>query len=260
MNVYKYVNRGDSALSIGAINIPPKGSYTSYTVVDALDRLDGVLVDKYLNQVSRSDPKEFNYYRPVISNAKGDGIQLNGDNPKFGWHDALSFITIDLGAASNKPTFSTFIGTVKKYQFVVGDESYHNYHIPHDYLPGSDLYIHVHWATNATNVLNGTTTWNFEATYSKGYAQGTFNTPVNVQVVGVATETSPFTHYISEVLLSGVETPGLLDTNLIEADGILLVRTSLINHTLDTNPFMLFCDMHYQSTGIPTINRNHPFW
>lgn len=260
MDSYKYVNRTDSSLSVGQITIPPRGEYVSITTVEELDKLDGILVNKYINQVSRSDPKEFNYYRPVISHNKGDGIQLNGNNPQFGWHDLLSFITIDIGAASNKPTFTTFIGTLKKYRFAIGDESYHNFHLPHDYLPGSDIYIHVHWAVNAPNVLNGTTEWNFEATYSKGYTQAQFNTPINVPVIGVGTVTTPYTHYITEVRLSGTDEPSLLNTQNLETDGIILVRTSLTNHTLGVDPFMMFCDLHYQSTNLATINRNHNFW
>lgn len=261
MDIYRYVNRTNHVITTTNYTIPIAGEYVSYNApVAELDRIDGTLVDKYKNLVPRQDPSEFNYYHPVISSEKGDGVLLNIDDPKAGWHDLLSATTVDRDNASKMPDFNAFVGSIKKYQFAVGDESFHNYHLPHDYLPGSDIYIHVHWAHTSVLVTGGSTTWNFEASYSKGYNQGQFNTPVNVQVTQDVVVT-PLTHQIAEIKLS---IPGgsasQLDSNLLETDGLILVRTSLVSNTIGVNPFMLFCDLHYQSTGIPTKNRNYNFW
>lgn len=70
-------------------------------------------------------------------------------------------------------------------------------------------------------------------------------------------------HYISEVKLSTVGgSASTLDTNLLEPDGLIPVRTSLLANPISpsTDPFMLFCDIHYQTTGVPTKNRNYEFW
>lgn len=261
MDVYRYVNRTNHVITTTNYTIPIAGEYISYNApVAELDRLDGTLVDKYKNLVPRQDPSEFNYYHPVVSNEKGDGLLLDINSPTAGWHDLLSATTVDRDNASSMPNFAVLVGGIKKYQFDVNDESFHNFHLPHDYLPGSDIYIHVHWTHNSGAVTSGSTTWNFEATYAKGYSQSQFNAPVNLQVTQ-AVVTTPLTHQIAEIKLS---TPGgsasQLNSNLLETDGLILVRTSLVSNTMGVAPFMLFCDVHYQSTGIPTKNRNYNFW
>lgn len=257
---YRYVNRTANVVSVDGYTIEPFGEYRSETPVLVLDKLDGILVDLYVSSRERDVRVQYNSYNPVISHAKEDGIKLNTDNPQFGWHDLTSPITIDLGAASGKPTFADFVGTIKRYQFKVGDSTYHNFHIPHDYVPGSNLHIHVHWAHNSSSVTGGSTTWQFEATYAKGYNQASFTSPVTTTVTQTAILT-PLTHQIAEVQLS---TPGgaanMLDSDQIETDGLLVVHTSLLSNSIGVDPFMIFCDVHYQSNGRPTKNRNFDFW
>lgn len=260
MDVYKYVNKSNTTITVGAITIAPYGEYISNTTVAELDKIDGTLLDKYFNQQARQDPAEFNYYRPVISNTKGDGIQLDITSPTFGWHDLLSPTIIYEGASSNKPNFNVLVGGIRKYQFLVNDESFHEFHIPHDYLPGSDLYIHVHWTHNSGASPTGSTTWQFESTYAKGYSQQAFSSTklltVNQSIVSTA-----LTHHIAEVKFStSGGTASTLNSLDIETDGLILTRTSLISNTTGVNPFMLFCDVHYQTTGIATKNRNYNFW
>lgn len=261
MDIYRYINRTNQLVTTTNYTIPIGGEYISYNYpVAELDRLDGTLVDKYKNMAPRQDPGEFNYYNPVVSSEKGDGLLLNIQDPKSGWHDLLSSTTVDRDNASKMPDFAIFTGSIKKYQFAINDESFHSYHLPHDYLPGSNIYIHVHWTHNSALVTGGSTTWNFEVSYAKGYNQSTFNTPVNLTVTQAVVNT-PLTHQIAETQLSisgGSATQ--LDSDLLETDGLILVKTSLIGNTTGTAPFMLFCDIHYQSTGIPTKNKNYNFW
>lgn len=257
---YRYVNRTGSPININGYYIEPYGEYRSETPVLVLDKLDGILVDLYVSGREKAVRVEYNSYNPVMSHFKGDGIKLNTEDPVFGWHDLVSPITIDTGAATGKPTFATLVGNIKKYQFKVGDSTYHSFHLPHDYLPGSDLYIHVHWTHNSQIVTGGSTTWSFEATYAKGYNQAQFNTPSTVSATQTVINT-PLTHQIAEVQLSSVSgIGGKLDSNNIETDGLLFVRTNLTDSTIGVDPFMMFCDIHYQSTGRPTKNRNHDFW
>lgn len=261
-DVYKYLNRTSNTITIGQYTIAPQQGVLSNSPIRELDRVDGTLVDVFVNQEPRSpqNPAEFNYYQPIISNEKGDGIKLDIINPVFGWHDLLSPTTIYEGAASNKPTFNTLVGGIRKYQFVVNDESFHEFHIPHDYAPGTDMYIHVHWTHNSGSVTGGSTTWGFEHTYAKGYSQMTFGTTKTISVTQAAA-TAALTHHIAEVKLtvtSGSATQQ--NSDLIETDGLLLVRTYLQANTTGVNPFMMFCDLHYQSTNLATKNKNFNFW
>lgn len=260
-DVYKYVNRTNATLTVGVYVIEPYDSVTLEFADDFLDRVDGTLLDKYKNGEARQDPSEFNYYQPVLSSEKYDGIKLNIGDPQFGWHDLLSPTTPYTGPANESPTFTEFVTDIHAYQFKVGDKSYHQFHIPHDYAPGTDLYIHVHWLQTSGLVQpNSVVTWEFASTYAKGYQQQMFSQPKLLQVSQTANQT-PLIHHISETKLTiaGGDTTHL-DTNQIETDGLIVVRTKLHANGMPVNPFMLFCDVHYQSTGIPTKNKNYNFW
>lgn len=260
MNFHKYVNRTGNTIVIGNYTIPPYDGIVSPVTIPDLDKMDGILVDKYVDGVAILDTIEYNYNHPVVSPAKGDGLLLDRHAPASGWHDLLSATTVDRDNASSMPTFAVLTGSIKKYQFDVGDETFHHFHMPHDYLPGSDMYIHVHWTHNSGALTGGSTTWQFEITYAKGYAQGQFNTPKIITVTQDVV-TTPLTHQIAEIKFSipnGDATH--IDSNLLETDGLILVKASLISNSIGANPFMMFCDCHYQSTNIPTKNRNFNFW
>lgn len=262
MNIYKYVNRTAQTLAVGSITILPYGEYLSTSTVAELDNLDGVLVDKYLNQVAVNTTADFNSNSPVISNSIDGGIRLDITNPTYGWHDLLSPTIIYSGAASNKPSFDTFRGNIRQYSFVVNDESFHHFHLPHDYKMGTDLYIHAHWTHAASDVTSGSVTWEFEATYSKGYDRANWPLPITLPVTQTA-PTSAYRHMIAEIPLSSAGgVGGKLVTEDLETDGVVEVRLKLASNTINGTPriFMNYCDIHYQTTGVPTKNRNYNFW
>lgn len=257
MDIYRYVNRRNYSITVGGITIPASGEHISYNqTVPALDRVDGVLVDKHFNGAFRQEPVEFNYYQPVVSNTKGDGIKLNSENPQFGWYDLLSPTTIYEGASANKPNFEVFVGTIRAYQFAIGDESFHEFHIPHDYVPGTDVWIHAHWTYNGPVVTGGSVTWQWDASMAPGYGMGVYNEPISVSTTQAAPLVS-LTHMIASVKLSSIGgSGGLLNTNLIEPDTLIKTRLTLAANTMTDakKPFMSFSDMHYQSSNIATKN------
>lgn len=260
MDIYKYVNKTNSALTIGQISILPYGEYITSSTSTVLDKLEGILVDKYLNGTAITNKVDFNSDSPVVSNLSDGGIRLDISNPTYGWYDLLSPTVVYSGAATNKPVFNVLVGSVKDYQFILNDESSHEFHMPHDYLLGSDMYIHVHWTHNSSSVTTGSVTWQFDATYARGYSRGIFNTPIVITVDQNA-PTTALTHMIAETKLSAIAgAGGLLDTNLLEPDGIIKLRLKLIANTCGANPFVHFCDAHYQTTGLPTKNRNYDFY
>lgn len=258
---YRYVNRTNQSITIGDIVLTPYGGYGSNSSVPALDALDGVLVDKYINGTASVNLVEYNSTHPVVSQVKGHGLKLGIDNPTFGWHDMLSPTMIYEGAAAHKPTFEVLVGNIRAYQFSELDESFHNFHILHDYVPNSEMYIHVHWTQATIPSTAGNLTWEFEVSYAKGYDQQGFTSPTKVITVQQPSVTSARLHKIAETKLATPSgTGGLLDSEQIETDGLILVRTRLLTNTSNVDPHMLFCDIHYQSTGIPTKNKNFNFW
>jgi hypothetical protein len=82
-----------------------------------------------------------------------------------------------------------------------------------------------------------------------------------------AASTDQYQHMICEALAS---TPGgaanLLDTNLLEPDGMLFGRIFMFSNDLTVSEgdpdcvFLHEVDIHYQSTGVSTLNRQPDFY
>lgn len=258
--MYRYISKSANPIVVDGITILPFADYVSSTPVPVLDRLDGILLHKRLNEVDVVHAVEFNSENPTVNNSQTAGIKLDISDPVFGWMDLLSPTNTYAGAASNKPTYNILVGGIREYQFILNDETFHQFHLPHDYVMGSNLYIHAHWTHNSGSVVGGSVTWQFEVTYARGYSRGVYPATKLLTVTQDAS-TVALTHMIAETILS---VPGgssiALDSSLIEPDGLVQVRTSLIANSCGANPFLTFCDIHYQSTGIPTKNRNYDFW
>lgn len=195
------------------------------------------------------------------------GLQLSGSSETdFGWHDLIGHlynVSTDLNAAE----YTSYRGGIRAFQFDETDEAFVNFHMPHDYLLGSDIFMHVHWSHNSSTITGGTVTWGFEVMYAKGFDQAAFNIPV-ITTVAQTGSTIPYRHMIAETpsSVAGGSAGVLLDSNLLEVDGIFQVRVFLDSNDLETSdastpkPFAHFVDVHYQSTGLPTINKAPDFW
>ena len=198
----------------------------------------------------------------IFPNTKGVGIKISGTTSDFGWHDIIGNVTAGQGTSS----YQNYIGNIKQAQFSEGEDAYIGFHIPHDYLPNSPIYIHAHWSHNSSVVTGGTVTWGFETIYAKGHNQSAFDLPVII-TVAQAVSIIPYQHLIAETVASTVGgSPVLLDTSNIEVDGIIQTRLYLDSNDIQTSnasivkPFVHFVDIHYQSTGLPTKNRAPNFW
>jgi hypothetical protein len=260
MSYIRYVNKFDYMLVLGEYVIGPSDHYLAEESIPLLDSYDGILLDKYVNGVSILDTVEYNSRKVVVSSEPGAGVYMDTTNPRYGWHDLLGEIKTDRDNSANMPTFSVFAGGIKQYKFDVGDEAFINFHMPHDYAPGTDLFIHGHWSHLGDSPA-GDITFGFEVSYAKGYSRESFDTST-VTLSGQASMTfAARTHQISEFQLSNEGgTGGLLDTNRIEPDGVLLVRCFLSANTSGVDPFLHYVDLHYQTTGVPTKNRSYNFW
>ena len=273
----------------------------------------------------------------VLPKTTGVGLQVDTVNPTFGWKDLLGVIQTRQSGGT-VPAFSAYIGNIWQYSFGTGAgvvEIFNEYHMPHDFLPNSDMFVHSHWSTIVAPT--GDINWLFEVSYAKGYDQMNFITPVVIPVT--QTSTQAFRHMIAETQLSatggviasainvsitsgsatltaasalftagdigrtvritGAGVAGadldttisaftsttqvtlantalttvttlpnykarVLDSSLLEIDGIILVRTwrdaSRTADTLNVAPFVHYVDCHYQSAQIATKNKNYPFY
>lgn len=202
----------------------------------------------------------------VIDKSSGAGIKVDTTTPTYGWRDMEGIVIPDQQGA-NAPTLAAFIGgSVRRYFFSATDKVDCEFHIPHDYVPGTDLYLHYHWSHNGTSI-SGTQAVTMAYTYSKGHNQpGWIYTAEKSTVISDSIASiiafPRHGHFISEAQIStsgGSATQ--LDTDAIEVDGVLAV--SLTQTTIPTisggspnEPCIFMIDLHYQSSNIGTKNKS----
>ena len=188
----------------------------------------------------------------IMTVDSGEGFRLGTEvSSDFGWRDLEGAIDVK-GVGLNDPDWAQ-IGTTDffDYQFLLNDEAWFNYHVPHDWVPNSPFYMHAHWLTDGTSTA--TVKWEWTLAYADGYNTAAFPlaTPTVVTVEQAASGTL-YQHMISEVLVTGFAPV---------VDGIIKSRVRRITNGGTDNTdavFLQTCDLHYQSTGLPTKNRNGP--
>lgn len=204
----------------------------------------------------------------ILPKTSGKGIKIDLGTPTFGWRDIIGDISPKVSQV-NAATFAVFRGG-QYYAWFYGEGDLCNmvFHIPHDYLPSSDLFLHLHWAHNGT-AISGSLVINLGITYSKGHNQAIFPTEISptltVSTPNIAT-IPQYRHRIDEIQISS-STPSAtqFDSSLIEVDGLVLVGfvvTTIPTITGgNTNlPAFLTFDMHYQSTNVGTKQKAPPFY
>jgi hypothetical protein len=219
----------------------------------------------------------------VMSGTSGEGVKVDPANPTYGWRDITGAIETRPaagGGASALPDFVAYRGNIFQYRFgtVAPDNHLHEafsvFHMPHDWVPGSDLYIHVHWSqiavdTGGTAGVPGVAKWYFDISYADGHGTpgGTadpFNAPITVSVTQQGS-TTQYGHMIAEVqFTNNGGTGGLIDSATLQVDGLIQVRLyrdpADVADTLNQNTFVHFLDLHYQSNNMSTKNKAPSFY
>jgi hypothetical protein len=197
----------------------------------------------------------------ILPKTSGYGIKVDNTTPTFGWNDLLGPINIR-GTGANDPAWNVFRTNIRAYQFSVNDEVWITYHMPHDWVPGTDMYLHTHWAHNSATVTSGAVTFGADITFAKGFNQQAFPATKNITWSQTAS-TTQYQHMVAETQITvagGSATQ--LDTNTLEVDGLILVRLYVSANTVNgtPEPFIFTSDIHYQSSGIATKNRSPSFY
>lgn len=194
------------------------------------------------------------------TNVLRNDTEVNNFDGKYGWQDLRgSILGSHLGQGSNSPTWTVLQNGVYGYTFAESgtNEAWINFHLPHDYVPGTEIHVHVHWLPTNTNT--GVTRWGFEYTLAKGYSQAVFPSTSTIYLEQAASGTA-LTHQIIETTVGN----GIPSTNL-EPDVIIMARVfrdgSHVNDTYYASAFCVEFDLHYQSTlDRTTKNKNFPFF
>lgn len=191
----------------------------------------------------------------VVPKASTAGIKVDNTAPTFGFADLLGD-QFSRNTGATKPTLATYNGDIRAWQFGAGKEAYLSFHIPHDYVLGTEIFCHIHWSHDSTTVTGGTLTFKVSSVYAKGHGQAAFqSTPAVGTFTGTAS-TTQYMHIISETSYSSSTPTGLqLDTDLLEPDGVIEMTFKMdVNNITSSaavpNPFIHYVDIHYQTTGL----------
>lgn len=186
-----------------------------------------------------------------------------------GWKDLIGDVN-PKSQGAGRPTLGTFRGDIRWFHYTAGDDGDIVFHMPHDWCPGTDLFLHVHWAHNGTNI-SGTFDMRTHVTFAKGFQQGDdseFLADVEPHIVvndlSIA-NTPQYQHRVDEIQLSikgGSATQ--LDTDRLEVDGLILVHfdmDAIPSITGGTGePFIFALDIHYQTDRVATAGKAPNFY
>jgi len=219
----------------------------------------------------------------ILPKTSGYGIKVDNVTPTFGWRDITGDINTRPaagGGAAAIPDFVAYRGNIYQYRFGTTAPNNHlheiflDFHMPHDYAPGTDLFIHVHWSqivvdTGGAAGVPGVAKWYFDMSYSKGHgtpggAADAFNAPLTTSITQQGS-TTQYGHMIAEVAITSTagDSTHIANTR-IAPDGILKIRLyrdpADVADTLDQDTFVHFTDLHYQSTNIATKQKAPDFY
>ena len=209
----------------------------------------------------------------VFEKASGNGIKVDQTTPTFGFADLLGD-QFSRNTGGTKPVLTVYNGDVDAWQFGNGDEAYLTYHIPHDYVLGTDIHLHIHWSQNAAGATGGTLDFKYSAIYAKGHNQASGSTFTatpktdtfsSININDGASGLDRYQQHLTEVTISAATaTAALFDRDDFEPDGIIELTLEMTTTNLTGTPSLPFIhhgDIHYQTTGlIGTKNRTPDFY
>jgi hypothetical protein len=201
----------------------------------------------------------------ILDKTAGEGIKVDLNAPTFPWHDIIGPVTPKATGVGSPARTQYAGGNVYDWKFILNDVCDFNFHIPHDYVPGSALYIHVHWSHNGT-AISGNAQFTFYHQYAKGHDQANFSSEKNVVVTYNTTNiaaTPQYRHRIDEAQLStSGGSASLLDSDTIEPDGLIMGALKLTSLPTITGGslFVHTVDVHYQSTNVGTKQKSPNFY
>ncbi len=194
------------------------------------------------------------------STLTADGAGSSAFSQKV-WKDLTSSPSLRSGGTA--PTARVYRTGIYQFAYSAGNQSFIEFHIPHDYAVGTDLYLHVHWSHITAATTTSAPTFDWSISYSKGHNQADFSAPITITQTGT-NAVGQYRHVVDEFQLS-VSGGGasLLDTDNIEVDGVIIA-----NFTMTTLPtgvgindmFLHFFDIHYQADIEGTLNKAPNFY
>jgi hypothetical protein len=178
-----------------------------------------------------------------------------------GWNDLVQDVKVNPGA-SNAPGLITYRDNIITFAFQPNsvNECFTNFHMRHDYIPGTMVYPHVHWSTNST--MTGNVRWGVEYTIARRWESTglrNFGPTQTLYIDAGVTTPSPYLHIVSE----SPDGMGIDGTDL-ETDAVIICRFFRaggdVADTFDDFAYLLTVDIHYQCDHLDTPFRFPPFY
>jgi hypothetical protein len=202
----------------------------------------------------------------VLPKTSGSGIQVDPAAPTWSWRD-LEGVIQPKESGAGAPVWTTWSGNIKEWKFVANDIIDLKFHWPHDHVPGTDVYIHVHWS-HTGSAISGSATVDYR--YRWGKRDGAYEAErLLSQTISVTNITShpALTTFVNEIQLSAA-TPNTtsgtyqLDTDNFEPDGLLKIsfKVNTIPTITAGDFFIEYIDIHYQSSNVGTKNKASNFY
>jgi len=171
-----------------------------------------------------------------------------------GWKDNVVGFNGAKGNGTTEPVWgSSGASGIYAMEFTVGDELFLYYHVLHDYKLKSNVYPHLHFFVDETMTAGQQVTWQLKYVEALGYVQGdSLSTPVGDTITLTYTATG------NEVAGEHI----ILECSDVQAfphkdiDAILMMSIELISENVSGSIFGVMCDIHYESDGSITKQRN----
>ena len=174
-----------------------------------------------------------------------------------GWRDNVVMLNLGQSGGVKEPDFVDFVGTMKQWAFdsATMEEMYVNFHIDHDYAPGTAVFTHIHWAPS--DATTGVVRWGLEMSIAKGHSQEPFSAVTTYYMEQEAGGIDRL-HNVAEVAT------GILGGGVIEPDTMLMCRifrdAAHANDTYSADAFGLCVDLHYQVDRNSTPQKSPDFY
>lgn len=191
----------------------------------------------------------------VIPDTSGKGIKLGDETSSaFGWRDITGEIRTRGVGATDPDWTQVGSGALYQYSFAINDQCWIVYHIPHDYVPGSDFHLHVHWCPSGTdtNIVK----WQWVYSYATGFNQAAFSSTGTTITAEEAGPGVALQHMVTE-------TVAIDGSAITEPDGHIWINLTRVTNGGSDNSDTIYvwdADLHYRSTGIPTVNKSPSFY
>ena len=194
-------------------------------------------------------------HRLIAANERAQQLNLLAEDA--GWNDVLGEFIVRT-AGTDRPTLATpFNGHhMLVWSSTALNQTTVNWHLRHDYKPGSAVYPHIHF--RPTGNVSGNVHWRFILSATKGYGQRAgIPTATTIDLIFPIPANSLGTHFVAEI-----PAPGWYTTEL-EWDTVIHCtvqrRADLATDTYNATVAAWQADLHYQVGRIATPARLPPF-